>query len=141
MRIVLDTNVVLSALLWRGAPYQLLQFVRDHERIQLFPSPELIAELGEVLLRPHIQLRLSVLGRAAYEFLTDYIDAVELVTPVVIPRVVADDADDDHVVAAAVIAEADLIVSGDRHLLSLGSHQGIRVLTPADALRLILAER
>jgi uncharacterized protein len=141
VRIVLDTNVVLSALLWRGAPYQLFQIARNHERIHLFASPELIAELGEVLIRPHIQKRLSTHGRAAFEFLADYVDSIELVTPMATPRVIADDADDDHVVAAAVAAEADLIVSGDRHLLGLESYQGIRVVNPADALRLILTER
>jgi predicted nucleic acid-binding protein len=59
------------------------------------------------------------------------------VTPLATPPVIAADADDDHVIAAAVAAEADLIVSGDHHLLDLGSHQGIRILTPAAALAII----
>jgi putative PIN family toxin of toxin-antitoxin system len=141
VRIVLDTNVVLSALLWRGAPYQLFQIVRNHERIHLFASPELIAELGEVLIRPHIQKRLSTHGRAAFEFLADYVDSVDLVTPMETPRVIANDSDDDHVIAAAVASDADMIVSGDNHLLALESHRGIRILNPADAQRLILTER
>jgi predicted nucleic acid-binding protein len=47
------------------------------------------------------------------------------------------DADDDHVIAAAVAARAALIVSGDRHLLSLGSHQGIAIVTASQALERI----
>jgi predicted nucleic acid-binding protein len=63
------------------------------------------------------------------------------VTPAATPRVVADDPDDDHVIAAAIAAQADLIVSGDRHLLTLGAHAGIPIVTPAQALAIIAAAR
>jgi uncharacterized protein len=63
------------------------------------------------------------------------------VTPSTVSRVVTADPDDDHVLAAAITAEADSIVSGDRHLLALGTHKGIRVFSPAEALRSILTER
>lgn len=64
-----------------------------------------------------------------------------MVSPPVVPRVVARDPDDDHVLACAIVASADLIVSGDRDLLELNSYQGIPVLKPADALARILAGR
>lgn len=137
MRIVLDTNVALSALLWHGTPYRLLQAIRREQGAQLFASAALLTELGEVLTRRACVKRLAIVGRAAHEVLADYSDAVELVTPLSTPPVVAADRDDDQVIAAAVAAEADLIVSGDRHLLALGSHQSIRILTPAEAIRLI----
>ena len=69
--------------------------------------------------------------------LADYIDAVDLVTPLSTPPVIAADADDDHVIAAASAAQADLLISGDRHLLTLGTHQDIRIVTPVEAIRLI----
>ncbi|MCC6659090.1 MAG: putative toxin-antitoxin system toxin component, PIN family [Rhodocyclaceae bacterium] len=54
------------------------------------------------------------------------------------PRVVANDADDDHVLACALAAQADLIVSGDKHLLGLGgAYQGIRIASPAEAVQLL----
>lgn len=137
MRIVLDTNVALSALLWRGTPYLLLQAVRRREHVQLFTSPVLLEELGEVLIRPSPSQRLSLIGRAAHEVLVDYIDAVDLVTPHSVPPVVDADSDDDHVIAAAVAAGADLLVSGDRHLLGLKSHRNIRIVGPAEAIRLL----
>ncbi len=139
MRIVLDTNVALSALLWRGTPYRLFQTIRQHEHVLLFVSAALLEELGEVLSRPVAAKRYSLIDRVAHEVLADYIDAVELVTPLSTPRVVPGDADDDHVVAAAVASQADLIVTGDRQLLTLGSHQGIRIVAPAEAVRLIAA--
>jgi putative PIN family toxin of toxin-antitoxin system len=137
VRIVLDTNVVLSALLWRGTPYSLLQAIRRREHVQLFTSPALLEELGEVLIRPSPSQRLSLIGRAAHEVLADYVDAVDLVTPLSVPSVVAADPDDDHVIAAAVAAGADLLVSGDRQLLALGSHQNVRIVGPAEAIKLL----
>jgi putative PIN family toxin of toxin-antitoxin system len=134
VRIVLDTNVVLSALLWRGTPYRLLEAARQREQIELFTSTALLEELAEVLFRPAPAKRLAAIGRTARQVLADYVDAANLVTPLVVPAVVSSDPDDDHVVAAAVAAQADLIVSGDRHLLDLGAHDGIPIVAPAEAL-------
>ena len=134
VRIVLDTNVVLSALLWRGTPYRLLYAVRQQEQVELFTSIALLEELAEVLLRPTAAKRLASIGRAPREVLADFVDAATLVTPLTVPAVIAADPDDDQVIAAAVTAAADLIVSGDRHLLALGTHGTIRIVTPAEAL-------
>lgn len=137
VRIVLDTNVALSALLWRGTPYHLLKAIRQQRHVQIFSSPALMEELSEVLLRPALARRLAQIGRTADQVIADYVDAVELMTPVSTPPVVAADTDDDHVIAAAVAAEADLIASGDHHLLDLGMYGGIRIVAPAEAFRII----
>ncbi len=137
MRIVLDTNVVLSALLWRGMPYRLLDAIRSRGEARLFTSPALLDELADVLTRPSATKRLAVIGKAAREVLTDYVDAVEVVEPEHVPRVVPNDADDDQVITAALAAGADWIVSGDADLLSMGSHQGIPIITAALAMEQI----
>lgn len=81
-----------------------------------------------------------MIGRSAREVLADYVEAIDLVEPASVPRVVLGDVDDDQVIAAAVAARADLIVSGDRkHLLPLGSHQGIDIIDAAEAARRIAA--
>ena len=140
MRIVLDTNVVLSALLWRGAPHDLLVSIGQRSSIHLYSSSALLEELADVLARPSATKRLAFIDRSAHEVLTDYVEAVELVEMASRPRVVGGDIDDDHVIAAAVAARADLLVSGDRkHLLPLDSHQGIDIVDAVEALRRITA--
>ena len=134
MRIVLDTNVVLSALLWRGKPYRLLEAIRQRSDVQLCSSLVLIEELADVLNRPSPTRRLALIGSAAHEVLADYIEMIELVEPAKVPRVVPRDADDDHVIAAAVEARADFIVSGDSDLLSMVSYQNVPISTAAMAL-------
>lgn len=138
MRIVLDTNVAVSALLWQGTAHQLLQAVRQRPGAQLFSSPALLAELLDVLSRPFAVKRLALIGKSAREVVADYLVAVELVEPASVPRVVPNDADDDEVIACALAAQAELIVSGDKHLTDLGSHfQVIPIVSPAQAVGLL----
>jgi len=137
LRIVLDTNVALSALLWRGTPYRLLEAIRQRGEVRLFSSPTLLEELADVLGRASPTKRLAVIGRSAREVLADYIAVIEIIEPLDVPRVVPADADDDHVIAAAVAAHATLIVSGDSHLLTMRGHQGIGILSAAMAVEQI----
>jgi putative PIN family toxin of toxin-antitoxin system len=130
---------VLSALLWRDTPYRLLQTIREREGVGLFSSATLLEEPAEVLTRPSLAKRLALLRITARQVLAYYAEATDLVTPTATPRVIADDPDDDHVIAAAMAAGADVIASGDRHLLSLGAYQGIRIFAPADALAAVAA--
>ncbi|HEU0156789.1 MAG TPA: putative toxin-antitoxin system toxin component, PIN family [Stellaceae bacterium] len=125
---------MLSALLWRGTPHRVFEAARHREQVELFTSAALLEELAEVLIRPAPAKRLAAIGRTARQVLADYVDAVDLVTPLAVPSVITADPDDDHVIAAAVAAEADLVVSGDRHLLALGAHQTIHIVTPSEAL-------
>ena len=117
----------------------LLHAIRQHGEVRLFTSAALVTELAEVLNRPFAAKRLALLDRTECEMVADYLVAADLVVPSATPRVVMPDADDDHVFAACVAAKADVLVSGDRHVLTIGQHQGTRVVTPAEALRLITA--
>ncbi len=136
MRAVLDTNVVVSGLIWGGKPFALLRIGAEGD-LELATSPVLIAELAVVLARENFAGRLKESRRSMEEAVSFHARLAITVTPASVPRVVTDDPDDDHVVAAAVAAGADLIISGDRHLLALGGYQGIRIVTPAEALAII----
>ncbi len=134
MRIVLDTNVVMSALLWRGNPYQLLQAIRQRSNLQMYSSAALLEELGDVLTRPSATKRLGAIGQRASTLLLDYSYAVQLIEPAPLAQPVCRDPDDDEVLALAVAAQADLIVSGDQDLLVIGQFEGIAIVTARDAL-------
>jgi uncharacterized protein len=121
VRLVLDTNIVVSALLWRGTPYRLLEEIRQRAGVQLFSSTPLLEELADVLGRPTAARRLAAAGRSALDVLTDYTETVDLVSPVTIDPVIIGDPDDDVVLATAIAAQAHFIVSGDRDLLSLST--------------------
>ena len=138
MRIVLDTNVIVSALIWRGTPYELVQMAIDGD-IELYTSLPLLDELHEVLMRDHLSSRLGQHHASVDDAVRFYGELAIAVSPLTIPRVVPGDVDDDQVIATAVAAHADLLVSGDRHLLVLGSHQSIHIVTPGRAARIIAA--
>jgi putative PIN family toxin of toxin-antitoxin system len=137
MRLVLDTDVIISGLLWAGPPRRLLDRVID-EALTLYSSPALIDELTHALHYQKFVQRIGKFGTTPLALVAQYSTLVTLVSPTQVPRVIEHDIDDDQVLAAAVAAQADLIVSGDRrHLLPLGSHAGIAIVTSAEALRRI----
>lgn len=138
MRLVLDTNVVVAGLLWSGHPRRLLDLAINGE-VSLLSSPALIDELAHTLNYPKFSQRIAAQCATTPSALTvRYSALVTLVTPSEVLRVVEQDADDDQVLACAVAASASLIVSGDKHLLSLGGvYQSIRIVTPAEAVQLI----
>lgn len=133
MRLVLDTNIVVSALIWGSTPYKLLQAATDGG-VELFSSPMLLAELNRVLAREHLSSRLAKQASSAEQAIGFYGELAISVSPLVTPRAVPRDADDDQVIAAALAAGADLVVSGDADLLSLGSFEGIAIVTASAAL-------
>ncbi|MBC7731191.1 MAG: putative toxin-antitoxin system toxin component, PIN family [Bacteriovorax sp.] len=137
MRLVLDTNIVVAALLWSGPPRSLLDMAVD-SNVEFFSSPVLIEELAHTLSYAKFAERIKGFGTNVDELVARYAALVTLVTPTAVPRVVANDPDDDHVIAAAVTAQAVLIVSGDRkHLLPIGSHEGIGIVTAVQALAML----
>lgn len=136
MRIVADTNIVLSGLLWRGPPRQII----DHARagtITLHTSFVLLAELAEVIGRGRFARRIQNAQLSAAGLVADYQRLAVLADPPPLPEPVSRDPDDDHVLACALAAEATLIVSGDDDLLSLGRFRDIRILTAAHMLEFI----
>ena len=135
LRLVLDTNIVVAGLLWNGPPRRLIGWAIDVEAVELFSSPVLLDELAHTLGYSTFAARIESFGTSIAGLVAQYTALVSLVMPASVPRVAANDADDDHVIAAAVAARAELIVTGDRkHLLPIGTHQGIAIVTAREVV-------
>jgi uncharacterized protein len=137
MRLVVDTNLIISAFLWKGVPGRLIEMAGE-QQAQFYTSSVLLDELAESLqykkfAKQLLKTELSITQLvAAYKTLATQVKARPLANPVSI------DPDDDAVLATAKAARADLIVSGDRkHLLILKNFEGIPIVTAAQAIALI----
>ncbi|MCC6616485.1 MAG: putative toxin-antitoxin system toxin component, PIN family [Anaerolineae bacterium] len=129
IRAVIDTNIIVSALFWGGAPRAVLNAARA-KRFQMITSKELIDELRDVISRPKFAERLAQVGDTVDSLLeTDYHALVEVVDPAQTEPIIADDPDDNALIACALGGAADYIISGDHHLLDLGEYQGIKLWT------------
>jgi len=135
VRVVADTNTVLSAFLWGGPPKTVLNAAREG-RITLHTSPALLAELEEVLSREKFAARIRAVGSTSADMLAGYRALVAVERPAPITPT-SRDPDDDHVLACALAAKAALIVTRDRDLLELGRFRDIPVLAARQALDLI----
>ena len=133
VRAVIDTNVLLSGLIWHGTPHRLIEHVRAGT-LTLVSSPALLTELAEVIARAKFAAILARSNTNPERMLAEIRLLAEIVDPPPLPAPVSRDPDDDVVLALAVAAQADLIVSGDADLLVLGVYAGIPIVSPADAL-------
>jgi uncharacterized protein len=129
VRIVADTNVLVSALIFPGGAPEAVYRLALEGRIELVSSRPLLAELGRVLTE-----KFGWEPDRAEEAVAELIRVAEIVQPQhPIAEIEADPAD-DRVLEAAAEGNADAIVSGDRHLLALRSWRGIAIETPATIL-------
>lgn len=126
MRAVLDTNVLISAFVFPGGPPEHVYRRGLEGRLTLITSRPLLSELGRVLTD-----KFDWEAPYAEEVLTQLVRVAVVVDPIEQIDDITDDPADNRVLEAAVEGDAVVIVSGDRHLLTLDTWRGIRILTPA----------
>ena len=136
MRLVLDTNIVISGLLWNGPPRRLLDAAISGT-VDIYTSAVLITELREALAYPKFASRITANGDAVDRGIGCFMAIANLTAAATIEGTGSTDPDDDHVIACALSAQADLIVSGDAHLLDLKNYQRIPIVTATAALAII----
>jgi putative PIN family toxin of toxin-antitoxin system len=122
MRLVLDTNVIVSALLWDGLPKRLFKFAHS-EGIQLFTSTPLMEELTEILSRSKFEGKITESLYSVDQLIELYSKVAVVVRPIPVPRL-APDPDDDVVIGTALAAKANFVVTGDKTLLSVAGYEG-----------------
>lgn len=134
MKVVFDTNVLISALITTGKPKLLLQKAVN-KQIQLITSKPILTEFSEVADDPRIR------KYVAKEDIIAFLEIIGKVATVIRVKsrfkAIAEDPDDDIILRTAIDGKADVIVSGDKHLLSLGTFRGTRILTVNQTLTLL----
>lgn len=139
IRVVFDTNVIVSAFLFGGLPYKLWGQVETGHLLAL-SSQVLLLELEETLQKDKFFPILKSRHISIQHILDQYYAMIEVVSDSQeIPSIVRD-SDDDVVLACAVAGQAEYIVTGDKDLLILKSYQGIKIMLAAEFLALISEE-
>lgn len=138
VRVVADTNVIVSAFLWGGTPRRLLD-AAEKRKLELFTSRALITELEDVLLRAKFAEGLRKTRFTPAFLLSRYTQLATLIVPTETRTPGLRDRDDEAVLGCALAARADLIVSGDDDLQALGSYRGIAIVSPAECVQRVPA--
>ena len=137
MRVVVDTNVAVSGLLWHGPPNQILRWAKGGV-LRILACEETIEELSHVIEYAKFNKRLSSLGFTSEEVIAYFMNLVFFVpTPRAIPRRIAVDPFDNLFLALASEHGASLLISGDTHILSLNEYDHIQIVTPSEACQTI----
>jgi len=127
-KVVIDTNIYISAIFWGGKPREIIELGRSG-RIWVFTSSEIEKEIEEKL-----RLKFKLNADEATQVLLDF---STFTVPVKITKkikAIADDPDDDKFIECAVACNAGFIVSGDKHLLDLKEYEEIRIMKAVDFL-------
>ena len=141
LKIVLDTNVLVSALINpHGKPAQIINYVFEN-KTRLFTSLSIIEELERVLSYPKLMKRHGLEKEELREFVSGLLSIMPLIEEEKTVEAILDDPSDNKYLSCALNAKADFIVSGDVHLLSLGEYEGIKIVTPAQFLETMEREK
>jgi len=140
LKIVLDTNILVSALINpHGRPAQIIDYVFEN-KLRLFISPPIVEELERVLSYPKLMKRHGLGREELKEFISDLLSIMLLIQGEETIKVITEDLSDNKYLSCAVSAKADFIISGDVHLLKLGEYRGIQIVTAAQFLEIMERE-
>jgi len=135
---VLDTNVIVSGVIHQeGVPGQLLKAIFELGKFTLVASPFLLQEVAEVLWEQKIRKYHGWDHEQLLAFVARLHRQSQVTPGQLQVRVIADDPDDDAVLACAKEGNAAYIVTGDEHLLALGDYEGIKIVRPVEFLRVV----
>ncbi len=135
VRVVIDTNVLVSALLDHRKPRRLvLKLLEEHTVIL---SRQMLAELADVLSRDKFNIKTGQVQK----YLFCLVKKSKIISPRSRFKVISEDSDDDIVLNTAYNGKADYIVTGDRHLLSLKEFKNIKIVNVAQMLEILKQEK
>ncbi len=130
LRVVLDTNIFVSSVFWRGNPYKIVQLALD-KKIKVITSLEILKELEKVLKRDFEESEDFIIGQI--DLILEYATVIKTSSKI---NAVKDDPDDDKIVECAIDSKSDYIITGDPHLLRLKEFKEIRIVTAKEFLEI-----
>ena len=136
MKVVLDTNVIISGLGWPGRERELLLMAASN-RFELILSFDIVKEVIEVLQRGKFR---GLDSKKILRFINILIEISTVVVPKKHHEVIEGDPDDNKILDCAVEAKADYIVSGDNHLLKLKKYRVVKIIRPSDFEKIVRSE-
>lgn len=135
LKVVIDTNVYISAIFWGGNPRRVIDLGRDG-KVEFYTSEAIVKEIMTVLLKK-FKLSFNDVERILLDFLSFNL----LVKPTQSIRVISEDPEDDKFIECAISCNADYIISGDRHLINLKEYEGIKIVNSVEFLSIIKKQR
>lgn len=140
MKVVLDANIYVSALVSRwGHPYRIFEMWLEKRFEVLITSP-MLDEIGRVLRYPRIAKRHGLDETDIERHLTMLADQATRIEATEMLNVVVDDESDNRYLECAMAGRADYLVTGDEHLLAVQQFRGLFIVKPAEFVALLLAE-
>lgn len=128
-KVVIDTNVIISAFGWDGHPEEIIKLV-NKGKIENFTSIEMINELSNAIKYPRLKFPESLQA----EIIETIFSISSIVNVNQSLKIIDEDPGDNKVIECALSAKAEFIISGDKHLLELKKFKEIEILTPSEFL-------
>ncbi len=125
MRVVLDTNILVSATMWNDSFCNKLIKTITEKEIEIFTSYEILEEYKEVLRRDFKYEEEDV-----HKIILELLLYMQVIEPITKIKAVFEDPDDDKVIECALESNSEYVLSYDKHLLNLKEFRGIKIITP-----------
>jgi putative PIN family toxin of toxin-antitoxin system len=130
IRVVIDTNIVVSGLLFGGIPGRLIRLWKK-KRILPLISKEILSEYLKVLAYPKFKLSEGEINYLLYQEILPFFEVIAVKQGM---QIIKEDPSDDKFINCALSGKAKVIISGDKHLLALKSYRNIKILSPSEFL-------
>jgi putative PIN family toxin of toxin-antitoxin system len=128
LRAVMDTNVMVSGMLWRCVPFELLRWAEKNSLV-IYTSLEILAEVHRVLHYPKFEQYIDKQKASSGELFAKIASLCTIIQVDQIVKGVCCDTDDEKFLSCALTANVEVLISGDRHLLDLKQYKSVRIVT------------
>lgn len=131
LKLVLDTNIIVSAFFWEGSEAELIRKIEKNQA-ELFINKEILDEIEAVIKRPKFKELLDKTNQTPEQIIAKVISLSHSVIGPKLKNIIKEDTSDDKFIECAVNAKADYIISGDKHLLKLRKYKEIKIIRTSE---------